>query len=206
MSTNVRYVIAELKGLSRPSRHPSLERAKWGVARAGFIALSGFCLTTVVGGLVLAPVVTWCMFDDWRFWRHLRRGLRLYRHGYRIMGLMIRGEGRFMLSVPLFSPPYDVPVPGSVELRADWEHGRSCGSCVRCCQLGSSASCPVLDTEHNRCNGYLSFYWRYFNCGRFPSHQHQIDYYGCPKWKMSPTSTSVGSFPVAVRPGGLDRS
>jgi hypothetical protein len=31
---------------------------------------------------------------------------------------------------------------------------------------------------------YNSFYWRYFNCGRYPTSQQEIDLYECPKWIM----------------------
>ena len=34
--------------------------------------------------------------------------------------------------------------------------------------------------------GYDSFYWRYFNCGRYPANQEEIDWYECPKWIMKP--------------------
>jgi hypothetical protein len=41
-----------------------------------------------------------------------------------------------------------------------------------------------LDEEHDRCRGYDSFYWRYFNCGRFPSTAEETHYYSCGKWQV----------------------
>lgn len=169
---------------------------RWGAARTAFIATIGLCLGTVIAGLPAAPLITWWMFNDWRFWRHWRRGLRLYGYGYRLLGLMFRGHGGFLLSVPLFSPPRSRPSPELAILREEWEHGTSCGPCTRCCRHGRSGACPLLDLDDGVCRGYDSFYWRYFNCGRFPSRQWDIDYYGCPKWRVKPTEDPTWETPV----------
>lgn len=168
-------------------------RLRWAAARVVFITVAAVSLGTVVGGVVLAPVISRWMFGDWRFWRHLRRGLRLYGHGYRLMGLMLRGDSAFMLGVPLTSPPLSDPRPGSVVLNPAWAHGSSCGSCSRCCHHGRDIHCPVLDTATGLCTGYDGWFWRYFNCGRFPSHQRELDYYGCPKWQMRDGAGAEGS-------------
>jgi hypothetical protein len=34
------------------------------------------------------------------------------------------------------------------------------------------------------CRGYDSFFWRYFNCGRYPTEQREIEYYLCNKWQF----------------------
>jgi len=154
---------------------------KWAAARVLFIGYVGFTLFTVVGGFLTAPLATWYFFGDWRFWRHWRAALRLYGQGWRMLGLMLRGESGFMLDVPLTAAPHSAPVPSLVELNPNWAHGSACGPCSRCCD---QIRCPVLDHETGFCRGYNAFYWRYFNCGRFPSHQREIDYYGCPKWVM----------------------
>ena len=96
------------------------------------MACVGLCLFTVIAAVPLAPLITWWVFGDWRFWRHLGPGLGLFMHGYRVLGLMIRGEGAFMFSVPLSSPPIKVPEPALVRLNPAWPHGRSCGPCRRC--------------------------------------------------------------------------
>ncbi len=57
-----------------------------------------------------------------------------------------------------------------------------CNGCIQCC---TRRSCPLLDTERNLCRSYGSFFWRYFNCGRYPENTAQIRHYDCPKWEMS---------------------
>ena len=172
--------------------HPLGARLRWGAARLTFIGAAGLSLGTVVAGPLLAPLISRWMFGDWRFWRHLRRGLRLYGHGYRLMGLMVRGDSAFMLGVPLTSPPLSDPAPGTVVLNPDWSHGSSCGTCNRCCHHGRDIHCPVLDAETGLCTGYDGWFWRYFNCGRFPSHQRELDYYRCPKWHLRHPSAPGG--------------
>lgn len=154
---------------------------KWAAARILFILYIGFALFTVVGGILTAPLATWYFFGDWRFWRHWRPTLRLYGQGWRVLGLLARGESGFMFDVPLTAPPYSAPVPNLTEINPEWTHGSACGECSRCCE---KIHCPILDQDTGFCGGYDSFYWRYFNCGRFPSNQREIDYYGCPKWVM----------------------
>lgn len=161
-----------------------MKRAGWASARLVFILYVVFCLVTVVGGLLLAPLTTWYFFGDWRFWRHWRPALGLYRQGWRIIRMMVRGDSGFMLDVPLTAPPHSAPVPSVTRINPAWEHGTSCGNCSRCCEL---IQCPILDKTTGFCQGYNAFYWRYFNCGRFPSSQREIDYYGCPKWLMRGT-------------------
>jgi hypothetical protein len=86
-----------------------------------------------------------------------------------------------MLDVPLTAPPFSCVDPERVELRETWEFGTACGPCTRCC---TKISCPILDTDSGLCGGYNSFFWRYFNCGRFPTEQREIDYYLCGKWSI----------------------
>jgi hypothetical protein len=161
-----------------------LQRFKWAAARLGFYSYIAFSLITVVGGYLTAPVMTYYFFGDWRFWKHLSPAWKLFFHGWKMAGLILRGQNDgFLLSVPLTSPPNTSPDSTVVRLSRDWEHGGSCGPCARCCEL---IGCPVLDTERGLCLGYDSFFWRCFNCGRFPSAQPEIEYYSCPKWVMRP--------------------
>ena len=157
------------------------QRLGWASARLAFHAYVGFALFSVVGGFLSAPLMSQLFFGDWRFWRYWRRGAALFPHGWRLFLLVLRGEGAFMLGVPLDSAPLSRPVRGAAVLSPAWPHGDSCGSCRRCCQV-KSACCPILEPDTGLCGGYDSFYWRYFNCGRYPSSQSEIDYYGCPKW------------------------
>ena len=99
----------------------------------------------------------------------------------------------FMLSVPLTSRPRTKPDPKTTQLDHTWQPGNSCGGCSNCCHFGGHA-CPLLDQASGRCQGYDSFYWRYFNCGRFPTLVEEIDYYDCRKWVLIPSFvTSKGA-------------
>jgi len=161
-----------------------LQEFKWAASRLLFYGYISFSLVTVVGGYLTAPVMTYYFFGDWRFWRHLSPGWKLLLHGWKMVGLILRSENNgFMLSVPLASPPATAPDRDLVRFSPSWEHGSSCGPCARCCEV---IGCPVLEESTGLCRGYDSFFWRYFNCGRFPSQQPEIDYYGCPKWLMRP--------------------
>jgi hypothetical protein len=168
-------------GTEAEAEAPLVSRARWAAARMLFVGYVGFALFSGVGGILTAPIATWYFFGDWRFWRHWRPALRLIGQGWRMLALMVRGESGFMLDVPLKAPPHSAPVRARVELTPAWTHGGSCGPCSRCCDV---IRCPVLDRETGHCAGYNAFFWRYFNCGRFPSRQREIDYYGCPKWVM----------------------
>lgn len=166
--------------IATPARRQPL---LWAGARLGFYAYIIFALATLLGGFLTAPLMTYCFFTDWRFWRYWKRGFRLFTHGWRIIWLILRGEGRYMTSVRLTSPPQGVPDHRRVTLSPAWKHGVACGRCRRCCQINGK-TCPVLDTDTGLCSGYNSFYWRYFNCGRYPAREVEIQYYGCEKWQM----------------------
>ncbi len=173
----------------------TIQQGVWAAKRLAFQGYMGACLVTVVGGWITAPLLTYCMYGDWRFWLYFRPGARLFVHVYKMFLLMARREnGGFLLSVPLTSPPLSSPDRNVVQLNGSWEHGSSCGSCTRCCD---KIDCPILDPDSGLCNGHDSFFWRYFNCGRYPSRQSEIDYYGCPKWSMLP----VPALPKAARTG-----
>jgi hypothetical protein len=130
-------------GAERVGRHPAvttrrliLQRFKWAAARLGFYSYVAFSLITVVGGYLTAPVMTYYFFGDWRFWKHLSPAWKLFFHGWKMAGLILRGQNDgFLLSVPLTSPPNTSPDSTVVRLSRDWEHGGSCGPCARCCEL-----------------------------------------------------------------------
>ena len=161
-----------------------MNELKWAAARLGFYAYITISLFSVVGCYVTAPLMTWYIFGDWRFWKHFDPAWKLYFHGWRMLALILKGDNNgFMFSVSLTSPPYQMPPEDTAHLSNSWEHGSSRGNCTNCCSI---IKCPVLDPASGLCLGYNSFFWRYFNCGRFPVQQTEIDYYGCPKWVMVP--------------------
>ena len=175
-----------------------LHAFRWALARLAFIIYIVFSVVTLIGGFLTAPLMTWYFFDDWRFWRHWRAGLGLLPHGLRLTAMMLGHSRAFMFSVPLASPPRSAPDPSIALFRTDWHHGDSCGDCFNCCKPGGNV-CPLLDNEHQGCRGYNSFYWRYFNCGRYPSFEEEIHYYDCRKWSLT-TSGQAGTVTLAVNP------
>ena len=177
-------------GRIEPNQATQMQKVQWASARLLFIGYIGFSLFTLIGGFITAPVMTKLFFNDWRCWRHWQQGWRLLPHGWMILWLVLRKQGQFMFSVPLASPPQSVPDRDRVRLSPHWNHGSSCGDCQRCCQV-QELHCPVLDHSTGFCSGYNSFYWRYFNCGRYPSRQLEIDYYGCNKWLMQDEGVPV---------------
>ncbi len=185
-----------------PVMSQRLNEARWALARLTFITYIGFSVVSLVGGFLTAPLMTWYFFGDWRFWRHWSAGLGLLPHAWRLLKLMLRDNRVFMFSVPLTSPPRSTPDPATTTLQSSWPHGRSCGDCSNCCRPGGYV-CPLLDQTLGLCRGHRSFYWRYFNCGRFPSVAPEIDYYDCRKWLLTPTDPitefPVPVFPVAIR-------
>lgn len=167
---------------------------RWALARLIFIIYIFTSVITLIGGFLTAPLMTWYFFGDWRFWRHWRAGLGLLPHGLRMSAMMLVHSRAFMFSVPLTSPPRSAPDLSIALVRSDWKHGESCGECSNCCKAGHNV-CPLLD-EQQGCRGYDSFYWRYFNCGRYPSFEDEIDYYDCRKWSIMAPGQAVITKPV----------
>ena len=163
-----------------------------------FIIYIVFSVVTIIGGFLTAPLMTWYFFDDWRFWRYWRAGLGLLPHGLRLTAMMLGHNRAFMFSVPLTSPPRSAPDSSIALYRADWQHGDSCGDCFNCCIVGGNV-CPLLAKDQQVCSGYNSFYWRYFNCGRYPSFEEEVHYYDCRKWVLT-TSGQEGIATHAVSP------
>lgn len=167
-----------------------LNQARWALARLLFIVYIGFSVMSLVGGFLTAPLMTWYFYGDWRFWRHWSSGLGLMPHGLRLFRLMFSDGQAFMFSVPLTSPPRTSPNLDAATLHPLWPHGESCGDCSNCCKAGGNI-CPLLDEKLGLCRGYDSFYWRYFNCGRFPSVKPEIEYYDCRKWVLAPAVVDI---------------
>jgi hypothetical protein len=83
-------------------------------------------------------------------------------------------------AIPLDAAPRMKPAEPGLRLHPSWTGSPDdCQACSRCC---IQVHCPMLDRKTGICLSYGSFYWRYFNCGRYPANQFQIDCYRCPKW------------------------
>ena len=173
-----------------------VRKNRWVLARLLFITYIGISVTTLVGGFLTAPLMSWYFFNDWRFWRHWHRGVAMLPHSLRLLGLIFRDSRGFMFSVPLSSPPARKPDPAVTILNPAWKPGNSCGDCSNCCRPGGLV-CPLLDESSGLCTGYNSFYWRYFNCGRFPSVRPEIEYYDCNKWLVVSTHGLVPDQPIS---------
>lgn len=192
MATKSTFFVSDFG--TRPVVRQQLNKARWALARLIFIAYIGFSVLSLVGGFLSAPLMTWYFFGDWRFWRHWSAGLGLLPHSWRLLKLILKDNRGFMFSVPLTSPPRSTPNPGTATLHPNWPHGGSCGTCSNCCRHGGYI-CPLLDENLGLCRGHDSFYWRYFNCGRFPSATPEIEYYDCRKWVLTPTDPTAESQP-----------
>jgi hypothetical protein len=156
---------------------------KWAAARMAFLvaAAAGMASGTVLCFL-LGPLYSWYFLKDLRYFKHRHLSLPLNRCGWQLVAEWFRSPAyRGMFSIPLTAPPVNGPDLAKVRIRADWSGaGEGCNGCTRCCIL---RSCPLLDRSSARCLSYGSFFWRYFNCGRYPENARQIRFYLCPKWE-----------------------
>jgi hypothetical protein len=149
-----------------------------------FIFMAG--LGTVTGGAaayLLGPLYSWYFFNDPRFFRYHRFCFPIVAAFGKLALEWARSpEYRKVVAGSLTAPPRMEPDLSLVRVRADWsEADGGCNGCVQCC---TRRSCPMLDIDQNLCLSYGSFFWRYFNCGRYPESAEQIRYYDCPKWEV----------------------
>jgi hypothetical protein len=164
-------------GYSRSTSLPHIRKVGWTAARLLFTLCSALSVISVVGCYLLSPLFTYWFFGSARFWKYLHLTLPVIRFSYYLAYLKLRG--RSVPSFPWTAPPMRGPDRGVVQINPDWVHEESCGDCGKCCR---KIRCAFLDREKGHCLSYNSFYWRYFNCGRYPSNQQEIDLYQCPKW------------------------
>ncbi|SDK79607.1 hypothetical protein SAMN05660337_1266 [Maridesulfovibrio ferrireducens] len=132
---------------------------------------------------IIAPYTSYFFFNDLRFWKYLKYYHKYYFYSAAyIWGLLSREQGLIKTVLPLTSPPMDRPDPTLFRLSKQWTLPEdSCGECNRCCTF--IVDCCFLDTSGNRCLCYGSLFWKYFNCGRFPSSQAMLNYCECPKFE-----------------------
>ena len=199
MRTAEELYVGRRRSLPAPARHSILLQTRWAATRLVFYTYIAFSIGTLgLGGFLTGPLMTWYFYGDWRFWRHWDSAKRLFPHAFRMLVYVLQGKnGGFMLGVPLNAPPSSSVNGDRVEMQPTWEFGNSCGPCTRCC---SKIRCPVLDESTNLCRGYDSFFWRYFNCGRYPSVRREIDYYLCTKWQMKEPPPDVRPRPGLAAP------
>lgn len=151
----------------------------WATARVIFIFFSVLSAVTGVGCYILSPLFCYWFFGNLRFWKYLHLTFPMIRSTYHFAYLCLKGQSE--IHIHWTAPPMSGPDLETVKINPDWTDGDSCENCARCCQ---KINCPFQDKTNCKCLSYNSFYWRYFNCGRYPTSQAEIDLYACPKWLM----------------------
>ncbi len=191
--------VGRRRTFAAPPRYSIPQQLRWAATRLVFYTYIACSIGTLgLVGFLSGPLMTWYFYGDWRFWRHWSSARRLFPHSFRMLYYVLQGKnGGFMLGVPLTAPPSSSVNRNRVEMQPTWEFGSSCGPCTRCC---SKIHCPVLDESTGLCRGYNSFFWRYFNCGRYPSEQREIEYYLCTKWQMKESPASARPRPGLAAP------
>ena len=158
-------------------------KSYWATARLVFVLL--ILAGILTGGLIIfaaGPLYSWYFCRDWHFRRYRHLVFPTVFLAFRMFADWIQEPVYRLSFLPsLTAPPRSAPDLSLVQVRPDWaDAGSTCNGCVQCCTM---RTCPLMDRERNMCMGYDSFYWRYFNCGRYPESQLQIEYYSCPKWE-----------------------
>lgn len=151
---------------------------------ATYFMLAANLLTFGIFINLIAPYASYFFFNDWKFWNHLRMLNKFTVYSARYMWKIIRQEHKLIKTIlPLdASPSLDHPDPTKFRISEDWNLPEdSCGDCNRCCTF--VVECCFLDKSLNKCPCYGSIYWKYFNCGRFPSSSQLIEYFQCPKYE-----------------------
>lgn len=161
-----------------------MQKMKWVSARFIFLtAAIGVACTGGLLGYLLCPLYSWYFFNDINFSRYHQYLPRLVSAFWKQVGELFSNQDyRAMFFIPWTLPPMNNPDPSLVRISGLWQNNdQGCGDCVNCC---TERDCPLHDIEQNRCKSYGSFFWRYFNCGRYPQNLKQISFYECKKWEL----------------------
>jgi hypothetical protein len=132
---------------------------------------------------IIAPYTSYFFFNDLRFWKYLKFYHRYFFYSATFIYRVVFHKKDLIKTVlPLTSPPMDRPDPALFRLAKDWPFPEdSCGDCNRCCTY--VATCCFLDESRKRCLSYGSLFWKFFNCGRFPSSKAMLMYCHCAKFE-----------------------
>ncbi|KQC09292.1 MAG: hypothetical protein APR62_02760 [Smithella sp. SDB] len=160
-----------------------MKKIKWASARLIFVtAAIGVAFTGGILGYFLYPLYSWYFFNDikLRYHKYLPRLISAFWN--QVCELLRNPDYRAMFLIPWTMPPMNGPDLSLVRTGSTWpDNDRGCGNCVNCCL---KRNCPLHDIKRNRCRSYGSFFWRYFNCGRYPQNAKQIQFYDCKKWEI----------------------
>jgi len=160
------------------------QKACWAGARLTFAAATTATMLTVVGGLPLLPYFSWWFFGDVRFWEKGRLPMlaRILAYSYPLSLQIV--QRKVGVGNPFFKEPRMAPDQTLVEIAPDFVGTSACGDCTKCCE---HIHCPLHEKDTGYCTSYGTPHWRYLNCGRYPERQSDIDFYGCPKWRVRQT-------------------
>lgn len=157
---------------------------KYAIYRFIFIFFMLLVLTTFgLSLIVLIPVYTWYFHRGLKFLNYARfcypSYLMLVSHLWQLIQYR---DYRRHFKIGWGDPPKGSPDLSILRFRDAWKGDiHTCSGCISCCE---QLDCVFLDRAKKHCRYYNSFYWNYFNCGRYPASQFQIDHYKCPKWKI----------------------
>lgn len=149
----------------------------------------GIVLTNIVSLgtflYIIAPYTTFFFFNDLRFWKYLKYFHRYYFQSLAYFRFLYhKDRSVFWGHLPLTSPPMEAADYSRVRLSSTWTlPADTCGDCSACCELLST--CCFYEASQRRCLCYGSLFWKFFNCGRFPTSQQQVTYFKCPKFTFN---------------------
>jgi len=161
-----------------------LLRIKWTMARVIFIVCSFSTIFSLgLTGYILAPLFSWYFFNDLNIIKHRKWVYPIFfSFSKYLFRSILDSNYKEAFSIKLSSPPLLSPALYNLTLNKSWEGNyEDCNGCVKCC---AKLGCVFLEKNNKNCLIYGSFFWRYFNCGRFPENEKQIKYYNCPKWEV----------------------
>lgn len=159
-----------------------LKKIYWFMVRSFFLFFALIGLLS--GGLLVfpfGPVYSWYFKGDFNYLKYRRYTFRVMLSGYKMLSDWLFSPEYMRVFIPsMTAPPMMKPDLSKVAISKNWEGPKdSCGGCSKCC---TKRECPLFDLSSEACLSYGSFFWRYFNCGRYPENAEQIGYYECPKW------------------------
>lgn len=169
---------------------------KYAIYRFIFVFFMLLVLATFgLSMILLSPVYTWYYHRELKFLKYARfwypSYLMLVTHLWR---LLQNRDYRRHFKIGWSDPPKSSSDLSRLRINDAWKGDlHTCSGCISCCE---QLNCVFLDREKKQCRSYHSFFWNYFNCGRYPESQFQIDHYKCPKWKMK-------EYDVTLHPAGV---
>lgn len=161
-----------------------LKRIQWAVFRIFSYSIVFANLMTFGCFLyIIAPYTSYFFFNDLRFWKHWSTYYKFFGNTISYITTICIGDSFLLIShLPLAAPPMNIPDMSKFRLSPHWKLSNdSCGECSACCTLTSN--CCFRDKSTHKCRCYGSLFWNYFNCGRFPTSQEQLEHYGCKKFE-----------------------